>query len=114
MKPKTNKGEQQRVRLNSDIPLFVPCIGPACHQKVPGLALSPPALCYQVIPYKCIVLFCFCFCFPFSLEQSPAVLAQLQRVYVITPDQPEAILLNPRVQVWFATPPPQCNPFFFS
>ncbi len=55
-----------------------------------------------------VLLFCFVF---FSLEQSPAILAQLQRIYVITPDQPEAILLNPRVQVWFATPPPKIHSF---
>jgi hypothetical protein len=56
------KGDQ-RVRLNSDVPLYAPCTGASCCQKV-----TPP-------------------------------LAQLQRLYFVTPNQPECILLRPRIQV---------------
>jgi len=53
-----NKGEQ-RVRLNSDVPLFSLCASAGCSQPFP---------------------------------------AQLQRLYLVTPDQPESILLRPQVQ----------------
>jgi hypothetical protein len=60
--PLMQKGDQ-RVRLNSDVPLYAPCTGASCCQKV-----------------------------------APA-LAQLQRLYFVTPNQPESILLRPRIQV---------------
>lgn len=64
-----NKGDQ-RVRLNSDVPLYAPCTGASCCQKV-----------------------------------APA-LAQLQRLYFVTPNQPESILLRPRIQ-WSPAQPTQ-------